>query len=108
MAGVTRELQKFDAISVREESGVRVLKDEFGIKGTQVLDPVFLLDENDYNELVKESNLDIQEDYMLAYILNPTDEIRESLLKISEKKNLKLINILDGNPNKILKDLRRL
>lgn len=37
---------------------------------------------------------------MLAYILNPTDEIRESLLKISEKKNLKLINILDGNPNK--------
>ena len=100
VAGVTRELQKFDAISVREESGVRVLKDEFGIKGTQVLDPVFLLDENDYNELVKESNLDIQEDYMLAYILNPTDEIRESLLKISEKKNLKLINILDGNPNK--------
>ena len=46
VAGVTRELQKFDAISVREESGVRVLKDEFGIKGTQVLDPVFLLDEN--------------------------------------------------------------
>ena len=26
VAGVTRELQKFDAISVREESGVRVLK----------------------------------------------------------------------------------
>lgn len=71
MAGVTRELQKFDAISVREESGVRVLKDEFGIKGTQVLDPVFLLDENDYNELVKESNLDIQEELHAGLYFKP-------------------------------------
>ena len=100
VAAVTRELNKFDAISVREKSGVSVLKNEFGMKGTQVLDPVFLLDEYDYNGLIEESNLDISEKYMLAYILNPTDEIRESLLEISKKKNLKLINILDGNPTK--------
>lgn len=100
VAAVTRELHKFDAVSVREKSGVRVLKDEFGIRGTQVLDPVFLLKESDYNGLIEESSLDIHEKYMLAYILNPSDEIRESLLEISKKKNLKLINILDGNPNK--------
>lgn len=100
VADVTRELHNFDAISVREKSGVNVLKNEFGIEGTQVLDPVFLLGEEDYSELMKESDLDIKEKYMLSYILNPSDEIRESLLKISKEKNLKLINILDGNPNK--------
>lgn len=103
VAGVTRELNKFDAISVREKSGVEVLKREFGIEGTQVLDPVFLLDRQEYEYLMKESTLDISEKYMLAYILNPSDEIRESLLEISKKKNLKLINILDGNPNKFPK-----
>ena len=43
VAGVTRELQKFDAISVREESGVRVLKDEFGIKRNPGVRPCFFI-----------------------------------------------------------------
>lgn len=36
-------LQQFDAISVREETGVHLLREQYGVEGTWVLDPVFFV-----------------------------------------------------------------
>ena len=47
-------LSRFDSISVRENSGVDICKN-FGVKALQVLDPTFLLRENDYIQLIKEN-----------------------------------------------------
>lgn len=94
---VTKLFHRFDAISVREADAVRVLKDEFGIEGTQVVDPIFLLDKEEYQELLKDSRVkETEGKYLLSYILNPTPEIREALLYVAEKKNLELINLLDA------------
>ena len=93
---VTKLFHRFDAISVREADAVRVLKDEFGIEGTQVVDPVFLLDKEEYQEILKDSNARETEKFLLSYILDPTPEIREALLYAAKKKNLKLINMIDG------------
>ena len=97
---VTKLFHRFDAISVREASAVRVLKNEFGIEGTQVADPVFLLEREEYEEILKDSKAEEDEKFMLAYILDPTPEIREALLYVAEKKRLKLITIIDARGNK--------
>lgn len=93
---VTKLFHRFDAISVREADAVRVLKDEFGIEGTQVVDPVFLLDKEEYQEILKDSKAKETEKFLLSYILDPTPEIREALLYVAEKKHLKLVNMIDG------------
>lgn len=100
MSDITKLFHRFDAISVREASAVRILKDEFGIEGTQVADPVFLLEREEYEELLKDSKAEETEKFMLAYILDPTPEIREALLYVAEKKQLKLITIIDARGNK--------
>ncbi len=43
-------LSSYNRITVREDSGVKILKDTFGIDGVQVLDPCFLI--RDYYELI--------------------------------------------------------
>ena len=45
-------LSRFDKISVRENSGIKILKETFNIEGTEVLDPVFLLNTKDYETLI--------------------------------------------------------
>lgn len=93
---ITKLFHRFDAISVREADAVQILKNEFGVEGTQVLDPVFLLDKEEYKEILVDSKAEETEKFILSYILDPTPEIREALLYAAEKKNLKLVNMLDG------------
>ena len=42
---VTHELSKFAAISVRESSGVRICRETFGAKATNLIDPTLLFDD---------------------------------------------------------------
>ena len=48
---VKQALDNYSAISVREDSGVEICKNEFGIEATQVLDPTLLF--GDYSELIE-------------------------------------------------------
>lgn len=57
-------LNSFDAISVREADGVNILKNDFGIKGTHVLDPVFMIN---WEHLIT----DFKYDDTVYYVLNP-------------------------------------
>ena len=45
-------LKQFDAVSVREDSGVRICKESFGVEATQMLDPTLLLDADDYRKFM--------------------------------------------------------
>ncbi len=68
-------LKRFQKISVREESSVNLLRDEFGVEGKFVLDPVFLTRASEYSELAKVGRMTIPDvPYMGAYILDPTEE----------------------------------
>lgn len=71
--------KRFDHISVREKFGVAVCKDNYGVDAEWVLDPVFLLNQEDYDELISESKQpkeNFERKYVLGYILNPTPEKR--------------------------------
>ena len=62
--------KRFDAISVRENSGVRLCKDYLGVDAMQVLDPTLLLNKNEYEKLVDESNSLASKGKLFVYILD--------------------------------------
>ena len=88
-------LKRFDAISVREEYGVKMCKDLFGAKAVQALDPVLLCGKEVWTKLSALSKLEFDGGYILAYILDPTPDKRQVLLEAAHNMNKKLIVILD-------------
>ena len=67
-------LKQFDAISVREQSGVKILEESFGLQGVQVLDPVFLAGEEILNRLADKSRYKNESDFVCSFILDPTSQ----------------------------------
>jgi len=49
---ISRLLKRFSAVSVREESGVKICADSFGVKAEAVLDPTLLLSAEDYAPII--------------------------------------------------------
>lgn len=49
-------LQRFDALSVRENSGVDILKNTFNLTSTQIWDPVFYIDRSKYEKIAETSS----------------------------------------------------
>lgn len=92
-------LSRFDAISVRENTGVDICKREFNIDADWMIDPIFLQNKEFYESIADYSNKNESEPYMLSYILDPDEDKKNMLLYSQNKKNLKLINLLDGRYN---------
>lgn len=95
----TYYLKRFDAISVREDYGVDICKELFDVQAEQVLDSVFVCDRMVWSELGGMSQLEFDEEYLLAYILDVTPEKRQAILEIVKKLNKKLIIIFDQEFN---------
>ncbi len=89
-------LKRFDAVSVRENSAVDILKNDYDIEGEHLIDPVFLCTPDEYNRLVPEEFTPEYDDYLLTYILDPTPGKREALSFVSKTMELPLINILNS------------
>lgn len=80
-------LKRFNHISVREDSGVKLCKDVFDVEAEHVLDAVFLLQEQDYQKLIDTSDLELPKEYVAKYILNQTC-VDSSIIKfIDENEN---------------------
>lgn len=87
-ASCRRLIQMFDAVSVREESGVRLCKDYLGRTNVEwVLDPTMLLEKEDYENLIPQG-LHADGDLMY-YVLEETTDIRDLISKIAKKQSLK-------------------
>ena len=90
-------LQQFDAISVREESGIEICRTTFGNDAKLVLDPTLLLTAEDYKRILPEcQNSSVKT--CAVYILDPTiDQIRR-VNEICHDKGLTVRFI--GRPNR--------
>lgn len=87
-------LKDFKAISVREESSVKLLKEYFGVENAQlVLDPTFLLDRQAYIELFKDKYNKPKNPYIFTYVLDDSEEIKQSIEEFSRQKNMPVVNI---------------
>lgn len=81
-------LKQFDAISVREDSGVRICKESFGVEAVQMLDPTLLLDADDYRKLIYAGKTIPSKGNMLVYILDVTEEKKRLVEQIAEERGL--------------------
>ena len=90
-------LSRFDGVSVRERSGIAVCKRDFGADAVQTIDPVFLCGMDSYAQLANLSKVEMPSaNYVLAYILNPTDDKTKSILHIARELGTEYRIILDG------------
>ena len=82
-------VRKFQAVSVREQSAIRMCKDYLGVQAVQTLDPTFLLHCTDYDALIKNGlPTKIPTGNLLYCILDSTEE-KDMLIKhIAQSKGL--------------------
>lgn len=88
-------LHAFDAVSVREKSGVDILRELYGIEGEWVLDPVFLCRMEDYDALCACAERQ-EAPYVLSYVLEPDDAIRRHIATISAELGAQAVNMVDA------------
>ena len=82
-------IHKFEAVSVREESGKGLCFRHLGIKAEHVLDPTMLLNKDDYIEAFKIKEEPKSDGNLMTYILDCTDEKKALVDHIASDKNLK-------------------
>lgn len=89
---VQKELKQFKAISCREESGVTICKDVFGVDAVHVLDPLLLVDDSFFDHMAAESS--IQPGAKIVYYkLDTTLAFQEDLKKVGAQMGSDAVNI---------------
>lgn len=92
--------KQFKAISVREDSAIKLCNDYLGLDAVNVLDPTLLLPKEEYENLcvsVEKPN----EPTLYAYILDINQEKKDFLSKIATEKKLELKIVQAGNNAKL-------
>lgn len=79
---------RFDALSVREDSGVTLMQEVFGLQAKHVLDPTMLLEREDYRLLVSKEDKAAASTGVLAYILDKTPEKKQIMDDVAGKLQL--------------------
>ena len=70
-----RLAKKFNAVSVREESAVKLCNEKFGVDALHVLDPTMLLNTEDYIALVEKDNIPNSKGNLMVYVLDKSPDI---------------------------------
>ena len=94
-----KHINKFDAISTREISGIKLVKELFNKDASLVLDPTLLLSAEDYIQLIKEDDSvsEIPHDTFTTYILDWSHKKKKCIDGIAEE--LKLLSRNDIYPD---------
>ena len=81
VAKMQKWLQSFDYISVREKSGLDILR-QLGYTGENVCDPVFLLDSNEWLDL---ADAQLENRYVFVYDFDHSELIDQILKELKEE-----------------------
>lgn len=99
----SKYLSKYQYLSIRENTGVNIVKSLIGKECPLVCDPTLLLTQQDYQTLAKDSEIKIKRPYLLAYILdyayNPRPAIDELISQVSKLLGLHIVYLVCGNIN---------
>lgn len=88
-------LEGMDAISVREEVGVKLVKDLSGKMAVKVADPTLLLTKAEWNAVAKFDKVP-REKYILLYVLKGSEYITQQAIAMGKIRGLKVIRICKG------------
>ena len=95
-------LQRFDAISVRELSGINLCRDYFSVAAEVVPDPTMMLSADDYRSLIGQYK-DCAKNKLVTYILDETPVIRAAVEKFAADHKLEVIRFRGTYSRKDLK-----
>lgn len=97
-------IKQFDRISVREKVGCNIVSNLTNREVTHVLDPTLLLPVTAWKEL--ESNVKIEEDYILCYFLKSRELPNPFIQFLKKRTHCKVVNIqMYYNINDIMADI---
>lgn len=82
-------IEKFDAVSVREDSGIKLCRDHLGINAKHVLDPTLLLPVEHYVQKFSLLSAQPEKKGLITYILDVNAEKTLVVNKIAEMVELK-------------------
>lgn len=94
-AKIKKLLNRFDGISIRENAGVKFLHNEMNIDSVQTMDPVFLVNMDIWEKLMREAVRKANGNFIFAYILDPDNDKVKVLYKIQRKLGMPIISITD-------------
>ncbi|MCD8297760.1 MAG: polysaccharide pyruvyl transferase family protein [Prevotella sp.] len=80
--------RKFDAVSVRENSGIKLCRNYLNIEARHVLDPTMLLNKEDYIKLVENAATRQREGDFACYILDMTIENQQFISVLATEECL--------------------
>lgn len=87
----------FNAISVRESSGVDLCRQYLNVEATHVLDPTMLLNKDEYIRLFKDKNIKKSEGNLLCYILDPSEESSQVIKQVRDYLGLTPFSVIAKN-----------
>lgn len=96
---MSKWLEKFDAISVREKTALNILK-AIGVEGVEVVDPVYLLTQQLWSKFAGENKIQ-KEKYILVYDIDlDNDDLRKEAERLSKLYGYKIVAVcaLGKNP----------
>lgn len=86
--------KKFDMVSVREDSGVKLCKENLGVDAVHVLDPTMLLTKEEYIQLIEKEKEPKSNGTLFNYILDPDAKKSVFIQKVAKAKGLKAFQVL--------------
>ena len=86
--------KKFDLVTVREDSGVKLCKEYLRVDAIHVLDPTMLLTMNDYIELIEAEKEPKSIGTLFNYILDPDKKKTIFIQRVEETTGLKSFKVL--------------
>lgn len=88
-------LNKFPRLSVREDTGAKIIENLTGRKAEVLIDPTLMLSKEEWKKLSADNKI-TEKDYILTYFLGGRDEkTDEDFKKYSKELDTKVYNLLD-------------
>ena len=91
-------LKSFQCLSVREEQGIMIIKEQLGIfknKAITSIDPTLLLNADAWRKIVFDTDNHLPEKYILVYTFGMTSTLLQFIYTLSAKNNLPIFQITD-------------
>jgi len=98
-------LKQFQAVSVREHSGIDICRDTFGIGAVQMPDPTLLLNIEDYEAIISgEQTSHPEQPYIASYILDFSESIQNLLTGMGKEMELPIQHLSPQPMGKHIRD----
>lgn len=85
-------INNIHSISVREEDGIRIVKDLTNRDAHWVLDPTLLLDKQEWLK-IKNDRINFDKPYLLVYSLNSSDGFWKIVYRYAKRHDLLIVNL---------------